>query len=111
EAGRAAGAGLVGGALPLEVAALLEAGAERETATATVSLRRQHLVHLGAVRLELERRRGHVEPPDAGPGAAGVGHARVPVRLEVRDPRPQGERVVLPQRLHVPSLEPGALDR
>ena len=34
----------------------------------------------------------------------------VPARFEVGDPRPQGQRVVLAQRLHVAHLEAGALE-
>ena len=40
-----------------------------------------------------------------GPGLADERDRLVPVRLEVGEPRPQRERVVLAQALHVPDLE------
>src|SRR5262249_56359987 len=52
-----------------------------------------------------------VGPAGGGRWGGGGGEAGVPVRLEVRHPRPQRERVVLAQRLYVARLEAGALDR
>ena len=58
---------------------------------------------------KLHRRRGHVEAPHPGPARADQAHRLVPVRLEVRDPVPQRQRVVLAQALDVARLEAGAL--
>ena len=58
-----------------------------------------------------ERRAGHVEPPDPRPRLADQLDGPVPGRLEVGHPRPQRQRVVLPQRLDVTDLEPGPLHR
>lgn len=52
----------------------------------------------------------HVQAPDAGPSVAGELHRPLPVRLQVGHPAPQGQRVVLADRLHVPHLEAGAFE-
>src|SRR5205823_2732481 len=48
----------------------------------------EHLVDGGAAGLEVERRRRHVQPPDAGPAGTDQRLRLVPVRLQVAHPRP-----------------------
>src|SRR5207253_6389026 len=90
--------------------ATLEAGAQGHAADTVVGAAGEDLVDLGAARFEVHGRGGHVQAPDAGPGQAHVGDGRVPVGLEVGDPLPQGEGVVLAQALEVPDLEARVLD-
>jgi hypothetical protein len=61
--------------------------------------------------LEAERACGQVQAPDAGALGPDVGDRLRPVLVEVRQPAPQREDVVLAQRLDVARLEPGALQR
>ena len=63
------------------------------------------------VGLERERGAGHVEPPHPGTAGAGQGDRLVPARLEVGDPGPQRQGVVLAQGLDVADLEAGLLER
>ena len=71
----------------------------------------EHLVDARAALLEVHRGRRHVEQPHPGPARADEADRLVPARLEVGDPGPQGERVVLAERLDVAHLEPGRLHR
>ena len=61
-------------------------------------------------RREPERGGQHVQPPDPLALEADVGDRLVAVRVQVRQPAAQGERVVLAQRLDVAHLQPGALE-
>ncbi len=74
-----------------------ERRAEREAASAPVSSDREDLVHLGPSRLEVQGAGGRVQPPDPRPCRADLGDGLLPVRLEVGHPRPERQRVVLPQ--------------
>src|SRR5918994_2379810 len=60
--------------------------------------------------LEAKRRPRHEEAPDTRAGAAHFGDSLVPASLEVPDPGPQRESVVLAQILDVAHLEASLLD-
>src|ERR1043165_4950146 len=70
----------------------------------------EDLVDAEPVAFEREGSGGHVQPPDAGAPGAGELLGPRPVGLQTGHPLPQGQRVVLPDRLDVTHLEPGPFE-
>ncbi len=65
----------------------------------------ENLVHGDLVQLEGDDRSEDVQPPHPGPNRADEGDGLVPTGIQVVDPAPQREGIVLPQRLHVADLQ------
>ena len=66
-------------------------------------------MYLDSTVLKAERTAGHVQLPDAGARLTDFGNGLIPVAFEVRNPRSQGQRVVLPQALDMTYFKPGVL--
>ncbi len=69
----------------------------------------QHLRDLETPRLEGQRSARHVQAPDPRPALSDLRYGEVPRGLEIGNPCPERQGVVLSERLHVTGLEPRAL--
>src|SRR5258708_22351043 len=88
---------------------LVPVGTQWKPARSVVLADCEHLVDLRTRGFEVQRRRRHVQAPNARPPGSDLRDGSGPHRFEIAHPGPQRECVVLAQALDVPGLEIGAL--